>query len=234
MCGHEADADDVLQDALLAIATHLDEYQARSSFTSWAFAIARSACSHRRRGLKNRPSLPLDLADETVDASPRPDDRAEQAQLAQIVGRALEALPEDQREVLLLRDVEGLTTPEAASALGLSVEALKSRLHRARRALHEALGPGLNPTDSSPAARADCPDVLEAWSRNLEGDLRRDDCVQLENHLRTCGHCTAVCTALKREIGACSRSRTATVSPEVRARVEAAVAAWRTQPAPRS
>src|SRR5512139_2295083 len=56
MCRSDADADDVLQDTLLAAATHLGEFEGRSSLSSWLFALARSACSRKRRGLANQPA----------------------------------------------------------------------------------------------------------------------------------------------------------------------------------
>jgi RNA polymerase sigma-70 factor (ECF subfamily) len=128
MCKNEADADDTLQDALLAIATELAGYEGRSTFSSWAFAVARSACMRRRRGLKNKPAE--ELGDyESIESSP--EDQAAASEVA----RALEELPAEHRDVLLLRDVEGMTAPEAAKVLGVSVDALKSRLHRARIAL---------------------------------------------------------------------------------------------------
>jgi RNA polymerase sigma-70 factor (ECF subfamily) len=223
MCRHADDAEEVLQDALLAVATHLGEYEGRASLSSWVFAVARSACSHRRRGRKNQPHAALDEHD-VVDLAATPEARAERAELDALVARAVDALPEDQREVVLLRDVEGLDANEAASVLEISVEALKSRLHRARRSLHASLRSTLG-VDA--AARPDCPDVLAAWSRKLEGDLQRADCAELERHLSSCARCSAVCDALKREIVACSRSKTNTVGPDVRVRVERAVGAWR-------
>ena len=70
MCRNEADADDVLQDALLSIATHLDSFEGRSSVPSWAFALTRSACSRRRRGKKNQPAEGEDaLATRAIDAT---------------------------------------------------------------------------------------------------------------------------------------------------------------------
>lgn len=224
MCRQSQDADEVLQDALFAIATHLNDYEGRASLSSWAFAIARSACSHRRRGLKNQPHASLDDQAEPIDQAPTPETTAERGEIAALVARAVDALPVDQREALVLRDVEGLSANEAALVLEITVEALKSRLHRARRSLHDSLRPVLNPDAHT---QPDCPDVLLAWSRKLEGDLQRADCTEIEKHLEGCTHCTAVCDALKREVAACSRSETGAISSAVHERVERAVEAWR-------
>lgn len=132
MCRSEADADDVLQDALVSIATHLDTFEGRSSVPSWAFSLARSACAHRRRGKKNKPSEGEEVLSALPSEGPGPEEGSVARETSRIVAHALDTLPDDYREVLLLRDAEGLTAPEAATVLGVSVDALKSRLHRAR------------------------------------------------------------------------------------------------------
>jgi RNA polymerase sigma-70 factor (ECF subfamily) len=227
MCKNPDDADDVLQDTLLSIATHLGEFEGRSSFSSWVFALTRSACARRRRGLKNQPHLSDDLAPEPRDLAANPEERAADRELAGALGRALDALPEEYREVILLRDVEGLTAPDAATALGVSVDALKSRLHRARGALRAALRPVLEFDATRPSPS--CPEVATLWSRKLEGDLTQHDCAAMEEHLKTCFSCATACDALKTALLACRRAANSEVRPEVQARVKAAVRAWSAQ-----
>lgn len=223
MCKNPHDADDILQDTLLAVAQHLPEFEGRSSLSSWVFALTRSACARRRRGLKNKPAMSDEHVAEEPDTSPSPEAQAAQQELTVALGAALDSLPDDYREVILLRDIEGLTAPEAAGALGLSVDALKSRLHRAREALRVALKPILEPV-LAPANG--CPDVATLWSRKLEGDLSQDDCAAMEKHILGCPTCGAACDALKRALFACRRVAAAPVPPEVQARVRAAVRAW--------
>lgn len=144
LCRDEEDARDVAQDTLLLVSTHLPDFEGRSSFTSWLFALARSACARKRRGLKNRPAVSIDAADgaawtEAEAPGRDPEEEVSMQQLVTIAASALQSLPEAQREALLLRDLEGLTAPEAAAALGIGVDALKSRLHRAREALKDAV-----------------------------------------------------------------------------------------------
>jgi RNA polymerase sigma-70 factor (ECF subfamily) len=115
MCRHDADAEDVLQEALLAIAQHLPQYEGRSSLSSWAFAVTRSACAHRRRGLKNQPAESLDSAVEIATNTDNPESDAARAEARASLERALAALDDDYREVLLLRDAEGLTHRRAGS-----------------------------------------------------------------------------------------------------------------------
>jgi RNA polymerase sigma-70 factor, ECF subfamily len=223
LCGNPHDADDVLQDTLVNVTQHLGEFEGRSSLSSWVFALARSACARRRRGLKNAAPCAEDAAPELSHAGPTPEAQAAGNELLAAFSRALDALPPESREALLLRDVEGLSAADAADALGVSVDALKSRLHRARAALREALRPLLEP-DSAPAP-AGCPDIMALWSRRLEGELSQNDCARMEAHLRGCASCGAACDALKRALVVCQNVATTEVPPEVQARVKAAVEA---------
>jgi len=224
MCRNEADADDVLQDALLSIATHLHEFEGRSSLPSWAFTLTRSACARRRRGLKNQPADSDDVLVAQPGDAPGPEEVALRGEARLIVGQALDRVSEEHREVLLLRDVEGLTAPEAALTLGLSVDALKSRLHRARAALRDELRSAFE-ADAAPRAPG-CPDVVRALSEKLEGDLDPSACAEMEKHVEGCPACARTCDALKDALRACRSSSTPALTPEIRARVRSALSKW--------
>lgn len=215
------DVDDVLQETLLSILTHLDRFEGRSALTSWVFALTRSACSRRHRGLKNQPHDGDEAVAVLPDVAPDPESRAADTELSDALTRALGSLSEEHREVILLRDVEGLTAPEAAAAIGVSVDALKSRLHRARAALREALRPVLEGPASAAPAR--CPDVLALWSQRLEGDLSSADCAAMERHLEACPACGTACAALKRTLWACQQQAKPVVSEATRAAIRRAV-----------
>src|SRR5688572_30651200 len=154
MCRNEADADDVLQDALLSIAQNLRSFEGRSSLPSWTFTLARSACSRKRRGLANQPMEDERNLETRASDRADPEEQTAQQETSALVAHALDVLPDVHREVLLLRDAEGLSAPETALVLGVSVDAVKSRLHRARSALREKLRPVLErdarPTTSCP------------------------------------------------------------------------------------
>jgi RNA polymerase sigma-70 factor, ECF subfamily len=231
MCQNQHDSEDVLQETLMTILHHLGEFQGRSSFSSWVFALTRSHCTRRRRGLKNQPSTPLD---ETLDADSSgktPEEAAGERQMSHLLRQALDQLTDEHREVILLRDVESLTAPEAASTLGISVDALKSRLHRARQALRAALMPVLEP--KVPPASSTCPDIMALWSRKLEGDLDALDCAEMEKHLSTCPSCDSACSALKTALLACHQQAAPNVSPAIQERVRSAVRAWVAEAAPK-
>ncbi len=222
MCGAAPDAEDVVQDTLLAVTQHLGEFEGRSSLTSWVFAVARSACSRRRRGLKNQPPVEDSAAldHHKIDGSPERD--AAEAELSRHVQEALAGLSEEHREVILLRDVEGLTAPEAAEALGMTVMALKSRLHRARSALRQALQPVLE--GGAPLAEKGCPDVLSLWSKKLEGELSPQDCAAMEGHLLECPSCHGACQALRQSLSACRELAVVEIPDWMRQRILDALA----------
>jgi RNA polymerase sigma-70 factor (ECF subfamily) len=202
------DADDVVQDTLLAIAQHLPRFEGRSSLSTWVFTLARTACSRHRRHL--HPSE--QLGDEAA-ATPSPEHHASASEARLQITRALDRMPADYREVLHLRDVEGLSAAEASQVLGIGEAAVKSRLHRARAALKDAVAPATR--------AASCPDVIAAWSRKHEDELEPAACTELEAHLATCPSCTAACTALREAVGACSLARE--VSPALRTQLDQAV-----------
>ena len=134
VCRNTEDTEDAVQETLWAAARSIGSFRRAAAITTWLFTIVRNKCY---RLLRHRHTEP-DLAD--VLPTPAPGD-AEDEMAAREIGRilaaALSRLEPGHREVILLRDVEGLTAPEAADRLGLSVQALKSRLHRARAALRE-------------------------------------------------------------------------------------------------
>jgi RNA polymerase sigma-70 factor (ECF subfamily) len=152
-----------------------------------------------------------------------PGARADEALAGKQVERALEqAIAELEpmyREVLVLRDVEGLTAPEVAEVLGVTQQAVKSRLHRARLAVRERVAPllGIAP---EPAAPGLCPDVLMMFSQHLEDEINPDVCARMERHLEGCGRCRGTCESLKRTLALC---RTTGSSAAVPAAVQAEV-----------
>lgn len=223
MCQNDSDAQDVLQDTLLSIATNVGDFEGRSALSSWVFTLARNACIKRRRGRKNKEHLGQEVIDAQRTEAPSPEQRAADGELGEVLTRSLDNLPDDYREAIVLRDVEGLTAAEAAETLGISVDALKSRLHRAREALRKVLMPLLEPNAKAPSP--ECPDMSSLWSRKLEDELDKETCAEIEKHMEKCSACGAICDALKKALGACQRSASTEVRPEVQQRIKAAMRA---------
>jgi RNA polymerase sigma-70 factor (ECF subfamily) len=128
------------------------------------------------------------------------------------------------RETLLLRDAEGLTAAEAAEVLGVTTQAVKSRLHRARLAVRERVAPLLGIETDRPAAPGTCPDVLMMFSQHLEDEISADLCAEMERHLESCGRCRGTCDTLKRTLALCRSTGAAVpVPPTVQASVKSAL-----------
>jgi RNA polymerase sigma-70 factor (ECF subfamily) len=134
-------AQDALQDALLRAWQNIGRFQARSSFFTWLTRISINEAYRTIRRNQAPAALPLDdAAGERIPHwGGQPDEVFESREFLAAVDAALSRLPLDYREVLVLRDVEGLATSEAAEVLGIGERALKSRLHRGRMALRREL-----------------------------------------------------------------------------------------------
>ena len=209
MCRDPEDAKDVLQDTLLAMARGVRDFRGASSISTWLYTVARSFCvkkrrkskfaPHEERSLDSAPAETQKLADPAAGA----DEALAGKQIEQAVERAIGELEPMYREVLLLRDVEGLTAPEVAEVLGLTPQAVKSRLHRARLSVRERVAPLLGIPSEAPAAPGTCPDVLTLFSQHLEDEISADVCAEMERHLESCGRCRGACETLKRTLALC-------------------------------
>ncbi len=145
---NEDDAEDVLQETFLKAFANLDQFQGHSKFYTWLVRIAVNESLMKLRRRKADRSVSLDEPVETgEDSMPReiaaweenPEQKYSRAEMNAILSRAIDSLSPGFRTVFLLRDVEGFSTEETASALKLSIPAVKSRLLRARLQLREKL-----------------------------------------------------------------------------------------------
>ncbi len=136
MLGDADGARDLVQDVFLRIWERRGQLHRPDSFRSWLFAVARNRCLSRLRG--GRAQVALDEAPPAALAvAPAPDAREREQELAQLQ-RALASLGVEHREVLVLREYQELSYREIAEVVGASESAVKSRLFKARLALHEA------------------------------------------------------------------------------------------------
>jgi RNA polymerase sigma-70 factor (ECF subfamily) len=150
MLGNEADAEDVVQEVLLQVVRRLDTFRGESELTTWLHRVTVNCALACRR--KNAPRLArqvkapvealLDQGDApAAQAQDRPDRRAADRETRRLIEAAIARLPKMYRDPFVLSGVEGLSNAEVGAALGLSVGAVKSRLHRARLLLRDALAP---------------------------------------------------------------------------------------------
>ena len=217
MCRDPEDAREVLQDTLFAAARTVHGFRGASSLSTWLYTIARSFCIKKRRRSVFAPEVvSLDseasAAFEAPDRGRDPERTLADREVEAALDAAIASLEPEYREVLLLRDMEGLSAAEVAEVLALSVAAVKSRLHRARISVRERLAPLLAPLPTRPSQGAGlCPDVVELLSRHLEGDVGRDACAEMERHVAACSGCHAACESLRQTLRLCE----STPVPEV-------------------
>lgn len=221
MCGNEDAAREVLQETLLAAFRHLPGFRGDAALSTWLYQIARSFCIKERRGQHPTSSLNDDGAIELVDPAPQPDARAHAREIGKALSRAIAVLPPEQREALILRDVEGLSAEQAAEVAGIEVGALKSRLHRARTALRTELAGVLGNDESVDP----CPELAQELTAYVGAEIDQATCVQIEKHLATCARCARACDALKRTVSLCRRLPGDVVPAPVRTAVRDAIMA---------
>ena len=141
----DTEAEDVLQEAWVRAYEHLDQFKGMSSFSTWVTKIALyEALASRRKQMRWTPledtrGEVMAEAEQQRPKSETPEAKAMRAQLGRILQAAVDALPEQYRSVFVLREVEHLSTAETAACLGLSEEAVKTRLHRSRALLRRDL-----------------------------------------------------------------------------------------------
>ncbi|MET9398741.1 RNA polymerase sigma factor [Kitasatospora sp. NPDC002965] len=139
LCASPQDAEDAAQEALIILYRKIGMLRASGALASWTFRIVRNECLRRARTLlRDRPQVEEAVA---VSAEDEVLNRLEAGRVA----AAIAALPDDQRRVLVMRDVQGLSGRTVADALGLSGAAMKSRLHRARAAVRQSLWDAARP-----------------------------------------------------------------------------------------
>jgi RNA polymerase sigma-70 factor, ECF subfamily len=232
MCRDEEDAKDVLQDTLLAVARGVKDFRGASSMSTWLYTIARSFCIKKRRRSKFAPpqevsldSSPGEEARSVADEGRGPEESLAGRQIEAALEEAIGSLQPIYREVLLLRDVEGLTAPEVAEVLGISIEAVKSRLHRARVSVRERIAPKLGlPEPAAPGTLAEaCPEILDLFSRHIEGEISADVCARMERHLASCDLCRSRCDSLQKTLALCRTAPLPQVPKPVQATVRRAL-----------
>jgi RNA polymerase sigma-70 factor (ECF subfamily) len=145
---NEEDARDAVQDAFLSALRSMDRFERRAQLSTWLHRIVVNAALMKLRGRRRRPEEPLDERYSeggqaahlvSVGSTEAPDELLERRELCARIRQAIDALPDPYRTVLLLRDIDELDTSETARVLGVSATVVRSRLHRAHRAMRSLL-----------------------------------------------------------------------------------------------
>jgi RNA polymerase sigma-70 factor (ECF subfamily) len=151
LLGDEQEAEDVLQETFLSAFRAIDRFEGRSQLSTWLYRIAYNASLMRLRKRDQMTTFSLDSTSDQnndrgmlesrhlVDWSTVPDDQLLTAEARLEMDRAIAELPESLRATFVLRDIHGLSGAETAEVLGITVQAVKNRLHRARLRLRDRL-----------------------------------------------------------------------------------------------
>jgi RNA polymerase sigma-70 factor (ECF subfamily) len=181
MCGHPEDAEEVAQETLLKVFESFDQLREPERVRPWVFRIAKNACLMQRRKSVFAPPQELSLDDlppatELPDEAPQPEVALLDSELRAVLDRVIAELPPIYRAVVLLRDLEELSTGETAQILDLPIDVVKQRLHRGRAAMRQKLDcyvnnhcledqPSPNPAPLTEAERAQFFDVWQGAVR---------------------------------------------------------------------
>ena len=153
---HEEDTQDALQDTFVSAYRALPRFRQDARFSTWIYRIATNAALMKARARKNN-LVSLDHPTEDPDAqsawelpdwSATPDEEIMTGETRRIMEDAIQALPPEQRAAFVLHDIQDLSSAETAQAMGITVSAVNSRLHRARVFLRDRIGRHLNVTDA--------------------------------------------------------------------------------------
>jgi len=156
--GNEQDAADAVQEAMLGAFKNIETFDGRSRLSTWITRIVINKCLMKLRTRRRRPETSIEplLPKFKEDGHPtrwtarwQPEDTFEKSRLLALVREKIDELPNQYREVLLLRDIQQLSTDDVAAALGDTPNAVKVRLHRARQAPKALLDPHMDPTWAS-------------------------------------------------------------------------------------
>jgi RNA polymerase sigma-70 factor (ECF subfamily) len=154
MLGNKAEADDLTQEVFITVFKSIDSFRGDSRLGTWLYRIAINHCKNRIKYLDRRSTRSHDQIDDAREGDvadggvlggrpARPDEAAEGTEMEKAVRKALASLDEEHRELIVLRDLEGLAYEEIVQITNLPDGTVKSRLHRARAALREAVERGV-------------------------------------------------------------------------------------------
>ncbi len=214
-CGHREDAEDTAQETLARTLPHLVKFDSPQALAVYLYKVARSRCLMSRRRSKFAPQqhLSLDevlpdraaLASLLVSGEPGPEQHLLRKEDAGELRRALLRIPPSYRQVLVLHDMEELSTREVARITGLREGTVRVRLHRARAYLRNELA--VRPRRRrKPAGRPPaCKTLFAALSDYLDHQIDPRLCARLEAHLDGCAPCQAYLASLQETVRRCRR-----------------------------
>jgi RNA polymerase sigma-70 factor (ECF subfamily) len=231
VCGHPEDAEDTMQEVLFRSLSHLAKIQDPQALAVWLYTVTRNRCWRMRRKSANAPKATVAL-DELMpddaelgrlleDAAEGPEGNLLHAEQTQVLHRAVLRIPAPLRMVLVLHDMEELTTEQVATILGLQAGTVRVRLHRARLCVRKEMAQILDVTtaeqrSAKPAKKArkpvraknnerptECRELFANLSEYMDGRVEAPACDQMRVHIEACPACVAFLRELRVAIDRC-------------------------------
>ena len=248
VCGHPEDAEDTMQEVLSRSLGHLAKIENPQQMAVWLYTVTRNRCWRMRRKPAHAPAHLLSL-DELMpdgdelgglleDAAAGPERNIIAAEQHHLLHQAILHIPATLRIVLVLHDMEELTTEQVAQVLSLQQGTVRIRLHRARLSVRKEMNQLLrgvpeDPNDAKPSAKkrkvakakngqrpAECRDLFANLSEYLDGRVEPLTCEQMRGHIEACPSCVAFLRGLRDAIDRC-RSLEIPCDPAVAPRLRA-------------
>jgi RNA polymerase sigma-70 factor, ECF subfamily len=247
MCGHREDAEDNAQEVLFRSLKHFSKLQEPAALAAWLYTVARNRCRRLRSTVHDSPSRRLSLDDLMPDQSElnellrdsaiSPERTVLLAERRDLLQQAVLHIPSQLRLVLVLHDMEELSTEQVAQILNLREGSVRVRLHRARLALRKEISHTRNREFASQPTRSrrrtkfgktsissrkpkECRDLFASLSEYLDGRVNSDNAAAIDAHMGQCPACVAFLRDLRAAIEHC-QSLQAECDPAVASRLRA-------------
>lgn len=227
MCGHREDAEDTTQDVLFKSLRHLSRFPDPNALAAWLYTVTRNRCRRIRRPHTDTPTKELSL-DELMpgelemqqlllSSEDSPERNVLHAEQHHLLHQAVLHIPSSLRLVLVLHDMEELSTEQVAQILGLQPGTVRVRLHRARlsvrQEMHRILSKshGAGGIDAAPPGKAfrkrkagpECRELFANLSEYLDQRMNSTTCEQMKEHIEACPNCIAFLKDLRVAIDRC-------------------------------
>ena len=238
MCGHRQDAEDTMQEVLFRSLKHLAKLEGPNALVAWLYTVTRNRCHRMRRGHLEGHGKKLSLEELIPDdeelrrllhmAESGPERAAIRTEQHHLLHEAVLRLPTPLRMVLVLHDMEELSSEEVANILGLQVGTVRVRLHRARLAVRREMPRLLKgiPEKKAPEKVVatqkprECRELFANLSEYLDARVAPGTCEQMKSHIEKCPACIAFLKDLRAAIDRC-RSFEVVCDPSVAQRIRA-------------
>ena len=247
VCGHREDAEDTAQEVLLRSLKHLSKLQEPAGLAAWLYTVARNRCSRMRGRAQDSASRKVSLEELMpeeweikqllLDSSESPENEALVGEQRNLLHRAVLAMPSQLRLVLVLHDMEELSTEQVAQILDLKEGTVRVRLHRGRLALRKEMFLALKRervtgTDEGQSAATstkranlkrkpqECRELFANLSEYLDGRVNPKKAETMKGHIEECPACVAFLRDLRAAIDRC-RALDAACDPMVASRLKA-------------